>query len=72
MKYRPYSGIDYLGSSSNSESLCRTIRAYWRKRGLDADVWVDREVLCIVAGKKRYIYTVRSSLYGGTRAKAAT
>ena len=69
MKYQPYTGIDYLGSSSNSESLCRTIRAYWRKRGLDVEVWVERDLLCIVAGKKRWIYTVRSSLYGGSREK---
>ena len=67
-QYKPWSGIDYLGSLSNSELLCRNIRSFWRRKGHEIDVWVEREYLCTVAGKKRYIYTVRSSLYGGARA----
>ena len=72
MKYVPYSGIDYLSSASNSESLCRAIRSAWRKRGHEIDVWIEREFLGVVQGKKRFIYVVRSSLYGGKRAKPAT
>lgn len=72
MKYVPYSGIDYLNSLSNSETLCRTIRAYWRKKGHEVDVWVEREPMGSVQGKKKFIYVVRSTLYGGKRDKKAS
>lgn len=67
MKYKPYTGIDYLGSASNSELLCRTIRSYWRQRDHDVDVWVERQFLAVIQGKKKYLYVVRSDLEGGSR-----
>lgn len=58
-----YTGIDYLSSRENSEKLANDIRRYWRKRGREIHIWVERELLSEVGGKKRYYFTVRSNLY---------
>lgn len=44
---------DYLGSKFHSERLAATIRAYWRKRGVEAKVWIEKEGMT---------YVVRSNL----------
>lgn len=34
---------DYLGSKFHSERLAATVRAYWRKKGIEPQVWVEKE-----------------------------
>ena len=34
---------DYLGSKFHSQILANRIRAYWRKRGIEVNVWVEKE-----------------------------
>ena len=44
---------DYLGSKFHSERLAAGIRAYWRKRGREVNVWVEKE---------GSVYVVRSNI----------
>jgi len=58
----PYTGMDYIGSREASEKLANELRSYWRKRGREIQVWVEREPWGENQGKKRYYYTIRSNL----------
>ncbi len=44
---------DYLASKFHSERLANVIRAYYRRRGLEPRVWVEKEGT---------IYVIRSNL----------
>lgn len=44
---------DYLGSKFHSQMLANRVRAYWRKRGHEINVWVEKE---------DNVYVVRSNL----------
>lgn len=58
----PYTGNDYLASREMSEKLANEIRRYWRQRGKEINIWIERELLSEVQGKKRYYFTIRSNL----------
>lgn len=58
----PYTGNDYLASRETSEKLANEIRRYWRQRGKEINIWIERELLSEVQGKKRYYFTIRSNL----------
>lgn len=62
LKLYPYTGLDYVGSRDDSEKLAQEIRSYWRKRGREIFIWVERELWSEIQGKKRYYYTIRSNL----------
>lgn len=54
---------DYLSSKFHSERLASTVRGYWRKRGVEAKVWVEKEGMS---------YVVRSNLSFSFPPPAAT
>jgi len=62
LKLHPYTGLDYIGSRDDSEKLAQDIRSYWRKRGKEISIWVERELWSEIQGKRRYYYTIRSNL----------
>lgn len=34
---------DFLASKFHSQMLANRIRAYWRKRGIEVNVWIEKE-----------------------------
>lgn len=45
--------VDYLSSKFHSERLASSVRSYWRKKGAEPHVWVEKE------GR---VYVVRSNI----------
>jgi len=44
---------DFLGSKFHSQMLANRIRAYWRKKDIEVNVWVEKEA---------NVHVVRSNL----------